>query len=354
MEELVTNLHLHTRYSDGTGSHQDVLAAAMRCGLDVVIPTDHNVLVQGMDGYLRQDGRTVMLMCAEEIHDQKRTQQKNHMLVFGANRELAPFASNPQNLLDQVQKSGGLAFFAHPFEKAMPFLGETDITWVDWDLKGYTGIELWNGFSELKEVSPSFFWAIFHVFFPVTMPHGPHPDTLAQWDKLLAAGNRVVAVGGSDAHALHRTFGPIRKTIFPYDYHFNAINTHLLTPGPLSGDLNADRRMVLQAFRDGHAFVGYDRPASTRGFRFSAQGEESGMMGDTIRLRGGVTLQIRMPGEAEVRLIQDGAVVKTWHNQEICTHITNTPGVFRVECYIRFLGKSRGWIFSNPIYVREE
>lgn len=353
MEELVTNLHLHTRYSDGTGNHQDVLEAAMRCGLDVVIPTDHNVYVQGMDSYLRRDGRTVLMMCAEEVHDPTRVPQKNHLLVIGANREMSPFAPNPQNLLDQVQKANGLAFLAHPRERALPLFGETDITWEDLDVRGFTGIELWNGLSELKEVSSTLFWTLFHALFPATIPHGPLPETLALWDKLLATGDPVVAVGGSDAHALHKSFGPIRKTIFPYDYHFKAINTHLLTPGALSGDLNADRQMVIEALRNGHAYIGYDRPASTRGFRFTAQAEENVIMGDVIRMHGGVTLQIRMPGEAEVRLLKDGEVVQTWHNQEICAHITTRPGVYRVECFIRYLGRRRGWIFSNPIYVRE-
>ncbi len=353
MEELVTNLHLHTRYSDGTGTHQDVLRAAMRSGLDVVMPTDHNVYVQGMDGYLHEGERTVLLMCGEEVHDRTRNPQKNHLLVLGAGREMAPFAPDPQNLLNQVQAAGGLAFIAHPREHALPFLGETDITWVDWDIHGFTGIELWNGLSELKEVSPTFLRTIFHALFPATIAHGPLPETLTLWDDLLATGNSVVAVGGSDAHALHKTLGPIRKTIFPYEFHFGAINTHIFTPGPLSGELNADRRMVLQALREGHAFIGYDRPASTRGFRFTAQCEETAIMGDSVRLREGVTLQIRMPGEAECRLIKDGKLLQTWHNREICAHITTEPGVYRVECYIRYLGKRRGWIFSNPIYVRE-
>lgn len=353
MEELITNLHLHTHYSDGTGSHQDILAAAMRCGLDVVIPTDHNVYVQGMDGYLRDGNRTVLLMCAEEIHDPARQPQKNHLLVFGANRELAPFAPDPQNLLDQVQKAGGLSFIAHPNDHAMPAFGETDIRWENWDVYGFTGIELWNGFSELKDVSHTLLQTVFHAFFPGAIAHGPLPETLAKWDELLARGGRVVAVGGSDAHALRKAFGLFHKTIFPYDYHFGAINTHLFTPEPLSGDLNADRRMVLQALRDGHAFVGYDRPAPTRGFRFSAQGAENAMMGDTVRLQDGITLQIRLPGEAECRLLKDGEVIQSWQNQEVCAHITTQPGVYRVECYIHYLGKQRGWIFSNPIYIRE-
>lgn len=353
MEELVTNLHLHTRYSDGTGSHQDILKAAMRSGLDVVIPTDHNLLVQGLDGYLREGNRIVFMMCAEEIHNPALQPQKNHLLVLGAGRELAPFAANPQNLLDQVQKNGGLAFIAHPREHALPFMGEPDITWEDWNVRGFTGIELWNGLSELKETSPTLLRTIYHALFPATIARGPLPETLALWDELLAAGKPVVAVGGSDAHALRKKFGPIRKTIFPYEFHFGAINTHILTPEPLRGDLNGDRRMVLQALREGHAFVGYDRPAPTRGFRFTAQGDETVQMGDSIRLREGVTLQIRMPGEAECRLLKDGQVVQTWHNHEVCAYITTEPGVYRVECHIYYLGKRRGWIFSNPIYVRE-
>lgn len=353
MEELITNLHLHTRYSDGTGTHQDVLVAAMRCGLDVVIPTDHNVYVQGMDSYLHDGNRTVLLMCAEEVHDPARQPQKNHLLVLGAGRELATFAPDPQNLLDQVQKAGGLSFIAHPNDHALPAFGETDICWENWDVYGFTGIELWNGFSELKDVSHTLLQTVLHAFFPGTIAHGPLPETLAKWDELLARGGRVVAVGGSDAHALRKSFGPFHKTIFPYDYHFGAINTHLFTPEPLSGDLNADRRMVLQALRDGHAFVGYDRPAPTRGFRFTAQGVENAMMGDTVRLHGGITLQIRLPGEAECRLLKDGVVIQSWQNQEVCAHITTQPGVYRVECSIHYLGKQRGWIFSNPIYIRE-
>jgi len=353
MEELITNLHLHTRFSDGSGTHQEVLQAALRSGLDVVIPTDHNVYVEGMDGYLRDGNRRVLLICAEEIHDPTRLPQKNHMLVIGTARELATYAPNPQILLDQLRNAGGLAFLAHPNEHALPSFGETDITWEDWNIRGFTGIELWNGLSELKNVSHSLLQTIFHALFPATIARGPLPETLALWDMLLAGGEPVIAVGGSDAHALHKTFGPIRKTIFPYEFHFGAINTHLITPAPLSGDLINDRQMVLQALRDGHAFIGYDRPAPTRGFRFTAQCEEMAIMGDTVRLRKGVTLQIRLPGEAECRLLKDGKVVQTWHNQEICAYISNQPGVYRVECYLRYLGRRRGWIFSNPIYIRE-
>lgn len=74
-------------------------------------------------------------------------------------------------------------------------------------------------------------------------------------------------------------------------------------------------------------------------------------MGDEISAQNGVTLQVRVPNNGECSLIKDGKVLKTWQNRETFVHITNEPGVYRVEAYIHYLGKKRGWIFSNPIYV---
>ncbi|MBI4929007.1 MAG: PHP domain-containing protein, partial [Anaerolineae bacterium] len=66
MSEILLNLHMHTTYSDGSGSHSTIAAAAMQSGLDAVIVTDHNVLVKGVEGY-RQDGqRRLMLFIGEE------------------------------------------------------------------------------------------------------------------------------------------------------------------------------------------------------------------------------------------------------------------------------------------------
>jgi hypothetical protein len=49
--------------------------------------------------------------------------------------------------------------------------------------------------------------------------------------------------------------------------------------------------------------------------------------------------------------MKDGRLVKTWQKRDTCTHITSEPGAYRVEASIPFEGKSRGWIYSNPIYI---
>jgi len=96
MHEIVVNLHMHTRYSDGSGTHKDIAQAAMEADLDAVIVTDHNVLVQGVEGYYRSGPRRVLLLVGQEVHDQARVPQKNHLLIFNANRDVATFAPDPQ------------------------------------------------------------------------------------------------------------------------------------------------------------------------------------------------------------------------------------------------------------------
>ncbi len=352
MHELTVNLHMHTIYSDGSGNHADLANAALKTGVDVLLVTDHNIWVQGVDAYHRKGKKRILLLSCEEIHDQDRDPQKNHLLVFGADHELASLADDPQALIDAVRVNGGISFIAHPVDPPLRIFGEGDISWVDWDVSGFTGLELWNGFSELKSVIKGKLGGLFYAYFPEFIARGPLPETLSLWDRLLAGGRRVVAVGGSDAHARHMSLGPIHRLIFPYEYHFSAINTHVLTPAPLVGEIDSDKRLILKAMASGNCFIGYDLPASTNGFRFSAQGREGPvMMGDEIQLNGGINLQVKLPSKADIRLIKDGKVIQV-RQSEVLTYTTQEQGVFRVEVYRRFLGRLRGWIFSNPIYVR--
>jgi hypothetical protein len=353
MHEIVVNLHMHTRYSDGSGTHKDIAQAAIKTGLDAVIVTDHNVLVQGVEGYYRVGPNRVLLLVGQEVHDQDRVPQKNHLLVFNTNRDLATLADDPQALINGVAEAGGLSFIAHPRDPEAPAFKETDISWEAWDVQGYTGIELWNGLSELKTVVPTKPHGAFYAYFPQFIGHSPIFETLQRWDELLISGQRVVAIGGSDAHAMRMHMGPLHRVIFPYQFHFRTINTHAFIPQPLTGDVPTDKKMIYDALGAGRCFVGYDLPSPTRGFRFTARGrEQSAIMGDEISAKGGVTLQAHLPKPAEIRMIKDGKLIGKWKEAYAATHIATEPGAYRVEAWRNYLGRKRGWIFSNPIYIR--
>ena len=352
MHEIVINIHMHTTYSDGHVTHTQIAQAALQAGIDAVVVTDHNVLVNGMEKYYEDGSRSVLMLVGEEVHDQAREPQKNHLLVFGVQRELATFASDSQHLIDMVNQEGGLCFIAHPDDPASPVFGETDISWEDWQVQGYTGIELWNAMSEFKSLLSSKLHGLYYAFNPERIAVGPTPKTLAKWDQLLLSGKKVVAIGGSDAHALPAQLGPIKRVIFPYEFHFRTVNTHLYIPHPLTGEFETDRKMILSALSAGRAFIGYDLPASTNGFRFYAHGmERTAWAGEEISAQRGITFQVCLPRAVECRMIKDGETLKSWNNRETYTFITSEPGVYRVEAYINFYGQRRGWIFSNPIYV---
>ena len=364
MFEAVGNMHMHTPYSDGEKWHAEIAEDAIAAGLDFVIVTDHNVWVDGVEGYYENENGRVLLLTSEEVHNTRRRPQASHFLAYGARRELSCYAANPQELIDEVKASGGYGFLAHPHEKDLPLLKFEDLGWHDWEIKGFTGLEIWNYMSSFKNqlalavervpfrLKPLAILALLRVaFHPERYITGPEPETLALWDQLLAEGKQVHAIGNSDAHGTPVHLGPLKRIIYPYDYLFRAVNTHILTPKPLSGDLTQDRHMIYQAIGSGHAWVAYDLPHPTKGFRFTGQGINKGSMGDRVQLDAGATLQAKTPVPANIRLIRHGEVVAAIENKTHLTYIPVEEGAYRVECTLPFEGKERGWIYSNPIYL---
>jgi len=352
--EIAGNFHLHTDRSDGTGSHRQVAMMAAQAGLDVIICTDHNLWAPDKEGWYThpETGRKVLLLMGEEVHDDERSPQANHYLCLGVDREMCRYAARPQALINAVDQSGGAGFLAHPIERAAPLFDEPEIAWLDWEVNGFTGIELWNYMSEFKGYLSSKPVAVLAAFFPSLFIAGPLPKTLALWDGLLSGDRKVVAIGGADAHANVYSLGPLKRRVFPYEYLFRAVNTHLLLDVSLSFDLVPGRVQVLDALRAGHGFVVYDLAGSSRGFRFTAIGQgESVSMGDEIQLKGHITLHVTSPIPADLHLLKNGQEVARVRGQGL-TYEAKQPGVFRVEAYRRFRFRRRGWVFSNPIYVR--
>ena len=347
--ELVGNLHVHTCYSDGASLHLDVARAAARAGLDFVVVTDHNVWVGGVEGY-HED---VLLLVGEEIHDVRCRPQANHLLVYSGETELVPLAGDTQGLIDEVDRRGGLCYLAHPYERGSSIKAELDpIPWKDWHVEGYNGIELWNYMSEFKGLLSNRLTAVLYAYYPALGIRGPYRATRRRWDQLLAAGRRVTVIGGADAHARTYSVGALERRVFPYEYLFRCVNTHVLAELPFNGDLEHDKKLVYDGLRAGRTWVGYDLPASTSGFRFRARtGSTEALMGAELVRTAAVELEIETPQAADIRLIREGELVARATGRKL-KHITVSAGAYRVEAYLRYRLRRRGWIFSSPIYVR--
>lgn len=362
--ELVGNMHMHTPYSDGKKWHAQIAEDAIAAGLDFIIVTDHNVWVDGVEGYYENSHGRVLLLVGEEVHNPRREPQASHLLVYGAERELSPLAADPQALIDAAKEAGGYTFLAHPHEKDCRLLPYPNLGWHDWQIEGYTGLEIWNYMSSFvcrlaDELNKLPFQnglldkltAVRLALNPEKYINFPEPESLALWDELLAQGKQVTAVGNSDAHGDTLQFGPLKRVIYPYRYLFGAVNTHLLLTEPLTGDVARDKTLILRAIGRGHSWVAYDLPHPTKGFRFTAHGINKGRMGDRVQMDAGATLQIWLPTPANIRIVRHGETVASAQNKSNITYIAMEEGAYRVECTLPFRGQMRGWIYSNPIYV---
>jgi hypothetical protein len=349
--EYVGNLHVHTSYSDGEALHAQVAQAAGQAGLDFIIVTDHNVWVDGLEQYYGK----VLLLMGEEVHDVRRKPQANHLLVYGAGAEMVLQASDPQALIDAVNQHGGFCYLAHPYEYSGRIGDSEAIPWLDWDVTGYVGFELWNYMSEFKALaSRNVLAAIYYAYFPDRGIRGPFRDMLRAWDHLLTQGLRIPIIGNADAHATVYTLGPFQRILFPYEYLFRCINTHILTDHPFNGFLEHDKTLVYDALRAGRTWIGYDLLASTEGFQFLARsGSNQAQIGQELVRTGATIFEIHTPQVADIRLVFQGKVIARERGKYL-KHTTDRAGAYRVEVYRQHKMVSRGWIFSSPIYVKEE
>jgi len=346
--EYVGNLHIHSTHSDGGGSAKQIAEAARTVGLDFIALNDHSYLTQL---HLEDQGyhKGILVLVGSEIGT-----RSHHYLAFNITHQVNDESYSPQEVIDAVNSQGGFGFLAHPFEKGMHFLqNSVSYTWRDWSVKGFTGICIWNFSSRWKENVRSFWHGIFHLIFKTYTLKGPSKKTVATWDRLCSE-ERVVAIGGSDAHASSIKIGFIKFKPLSYRYLLNTINTHILTPSPLSGDVTKDKEIIYASLKKGNCFIAHDGLRGARGFSFSFRREKNKErleMGQEAQFSPGI-LVIKLPVSGLTRIMKDGSLFKTEYCSSLSIRIQK-GGVYRVEVLRKMLLFGwRPWIFSNPIYLR--
>jgi predicted metal-dependent phosphoesterase TrpH len=110
----LADVHMHTSYSDGSGSVEEVLRfVQQRTHLDVIAIADHDTI----DGALR--ARDVAMQGDyrfEVIVGQEVSTREGHLLALFLEERIAPDQSIERSI-EQVHAQGGLAIVAHPFNR---------------------------------------------------------------------------------------------------------------------------------------------------------------------------------------------------------------------------------------------
>ena len=345
-------IHIHTRRSDGTGTVDEVAAAAAAAGLTFIILTDHGDGTREVDP--PQYRRGVLAIDAVEI-----STDGGHVVALGLSRSPYPLTGEPRDVLDDIERLGGFTLAAHPGSV------KPELRWTDWDAP-IAGLEWLNTDSEWRDESK---WLLLRILFtyPVRRVESlatllDRPDeVLRRWDTL-NLDRKLVAVAAADAHARVglRTVGEPYDSgasihIPTYEDSFRAFSI-ALPDVVLAGAAAVDAMAVIAAIRAGHVYSTIDAVGGPAAMSFTAtsgQGKAAG--GDDLPAASPITLlaQVQAPADAEIVLLKNGAPAATARGASLEHMAGPERAVYRVEVQ---LPGSPGqppipWIVSNPIYV---
>ncbi|MCO6472168.1 MAG: PHP domain-containing protein [Melioribacteraceae bacterium] len=349
MFEFVGALHMHSTYSDGSGTVEEIAKYADEVGLDFIILTDHNTLRALNEGKEKWYGNTLLLVGCE-INDRN---NQNHYLALNI-KETYSTRLAAVEYVKKVKEAGGIGFLAHPHEKRDSMEEHPPYPWTDWDTKDFTGIEIWNHMSEWMEglTEQNKFN---HFVHPLRSIVAPNPETVKVWDELNLE-RKVVGIGGVDAHA-HKInlMGFFEVEVFPYKVLFKSVRTHVfcetnIEKGESSDHIENAKTLIYSALGHGRCFVSNYYHGDAKGFRFFGEaGNKIYHMGDTIKLTGKVKLRVILPNiSGRIILVKNGEMVDEVDNFD-AEFIITRPGIYRVEVY----QAENAWIFSNHIRIVE-
>jgi hypothetical protein len=348
------SFHIHTNRSDGSGSLDEVAAAAARAGLNFIVLTDHGDGTRPPDAPHYRQG--VLVIDGVEL-----STEGGHYIAIGLPQAPYPLRGDARDVADDVRRLGGFGIVAHP-HSAKPGL-----RWLDWNVD-FDGMEWLNADTEWRDERwPQLARALARYPFRAAETLAALLDrperTLAQWDAL-AQHRPIVALAGADAHAragwMDDDVNGYRRGWFvripSYNASFRTFAVRISLDRPLVNDAAADAAHIITSLRRGAVYSAIDAIATPAILDFSAMADgrriEQGdvFTGQATSLtfsaranaRGGVIVlrkDGRMMAESPLPLLTSRSVGEGTYRVEV--YLTNAPGQPAIP-----------WIVSNPIYVR--
>lgn len=342
--------HVHSNRSDGTGSVDDIAAAAASAGLQFVIITDHGDGTRPTDPPQYRHG--VLCIDAVEVGS-----AAGHVVALGLDGPAPyPLGGEASDVVDDLHRLGAWVVLAHPESP------RAELRWRSSNIT-FEGIEWLNLDSEWRDESNAHLAGMLlrYPFRPAeaiaSLIQRP-VLTLRRWDQA-GRGRLVTGLGAVDAHA--RVPWPARRdpdqggamaALPAYVQTFKAVAQAAVLDRPMSGrDGVADAKLVIDALHAGRAFSAITAFASPARLSFSATRDQvTYTMGQWIA-DGSSTpavfhAQVNDPN-ARIALIHNGAESRSGFGT-LDTAMPVTPGPYRIEAYRP--GSTVPWIVSNAIY----
>ena len=320
-------VHCHCRLShDSEGTTEEITAACREAAIDFVVMTDHQTEESIRDGTRGFLGDTLFLVGCEVRCPQ------GTLIAFPLQKPLRRW-QHPGLITKEAAEQGAIAFVCH-----------AELWKMAWNVLGLAGAEVVNLHAGAMTVGYGGTLAT-AVFLPLRSLLERicvrDEKVFSAWDEQLASVHPFTPIGGDDAHANVRVFGPLGGTIGTYREVFATLSTHVLAE-------RLDEAALVEAFKAGRTYVSFDIFGEGSGFDFRAvDGPSVAVGGADVAAGPGLSLRVRAPRAGLVRLLRDGVVVREAKGAAL-TLEAPPPGVYRAE--VSTAGGDP-WLFSSSIRV---
>jgi hypothetical protein len=329
--------HIHSTYSDGTGTIPEIAISANKAGLQWVVITDHNNL-SGLKNNEEGFYYGVAVMVGEEISPP----DSNHYLAVKIDKEVS-HNLKPEEIIQEVKNLGGFGFVAHPDERIDRKNTHRPLRWTDWKIRGFDGVELWNYLSDWTD-NYNQKLGLYNLIARNKILSGPSEKLLNWWDELNNETSDIVpALGSLDSHAFDFRY----FKVFPYSDSMKTITNYLLLEDKLSGDFQMAKKQIYEALKAGkNIIVNRVWNKNNNDLNFSIKTEkERAFTGEKIFLeKNKANLSINLHQKSFIKVFCNGKIIIEKNDKTLECDILK-PGKYRFEAYY----KNKPWIFSNPI-----
>jgi hypothetical protein len=348
-------VHVHTARSDGSGTVDEVAAAAARAGLGFIVVPAHG---DGTRPPLAPAYRSgVLVIDGVEI-----STTHGHYLALGLGQAPYRLAGDGADVVEDVRRLGGFGIVAHPDSP------KTTLAWRDWQAP-VDGLEWFNLDSAWRDDSwPRLARAL--VYYPIrpvpslALLAGDGGSLLPRW-AAMAARRRVVGIASVDAHARLGSEGAFDRAWVGlrapgYEALFATAQVSVELDTPLSGDAGRDAAAILRALRDGRTFSTISgRAVSGRVAIVAERGGVRARMGEFLPGAGpvAITAEADAPREAVIRIACDGrTITQTFASPTFSRTLDPEEAGHACQAVVGWPGASPApfvtWAVTNPIYLR--
>ncbi len=342
--------HIHSTFSDGTGNIDKISKAAQKNNLDFILMTDHgrpNVKCSEATGW--ENG--VLIIGGSEF-----SLNCGHLATAGydfKNKRDYVFPPEPQEAINDVNKTEGITFISHPLDGKIP--------WTDWDIEGFTGIEILNSYSSAKKTSilnllqfPIQY--LFNHNYALLNTLSYPKDNFKLWDDFNNKGD-YYGIYALDAHSKL----PItRKLVFmwpTYEAMFNIFTVYVKIDRDFDRDPEYSAQYIIDSIRKGKFFSVIEAIAPANGFEafFIGKNGISYDIGSKVQdISGSILLKLPFSFKTNIVVKRNGKdfkIIKDNYKKELRISISNR-GTYRVEVFVSDNTFNKlPWILANPFFI---